>query len=158
MDSDGDSDDRRETKNERLDRNWNELLQEMRVMQTGAQLIAGFLLTLPFQAAFNDLDDAQRRLYLGLVVLAGVTTALIMAPIAVHRRLFGRGVKERLVRTAHRLVTVVLTAIGLLIVGITTLVFDVVVDRTAAYVAGGSMLLTVIALLVAVPLVVGRDG
>ncbi|WP_109510028.1 DUF6328 family protein [Nocardioides speluncae] len=149
--------DRRETKDERLDRNWNELLQEMRVMQTGAQLIAGFLLTLPFQSAFSDLDDAQRWLYLGLVILAGVTTALIMVPIAVHRRLFGRGVKERLVLTAHRLVTVVLTAIGLLIVGITTLIFDVVVDRTAAYIAGGSMLLTVLALLVVVPLAVGGD-
>lgn len=151
------SDDRRETKDERLDRNWNELLQEMRVMQTGAQLIAGFLLTLPFQSAFSDLDDAQRRLYLGLVVLAGVTTALIMAPIAVHRRLFGRGVKERLVLTAHRLVTVVLAAIGLLIAGTTTLVFDVVVDRTAALVAGGSMLLVVTSLLVAVPYVIARD-
>jgi hypothetical protein len=149
--------DRRETKDERLDRNWNELLQEMRVMQTGAQLIAGFLLTLPFQAVFSDLDDAQRRLYLGLVVLAGVTTALIMAPIAVHRRLFGRGVKERLVLTAHRLVTVVLAAIGLLIAGTTTLVFDVVVDRTAGLVAGGSMLLVVTSLLVAVPSLIARD-
>ena len=47
---------RRETADERADRNWNDLLQEFRVLQTGVQILAGFLLTLPFQAAFTDLD------------------------------------------------------------------------------------------------------
>jgi hypothetical protein len=142
---------RNETPAERLDRNWNELLQEMRVMQTGVQLIAGFLLTLPFQQAFADLDDLQRWLYLVLVALASITTALMLVPIALHRRLFGDHVKERLVQTAHRLVIVVLGAIGLLISGIVMLLFDVVVSRTAGLVSGGLGLAIAVALLAVVP-------
>ncbi|HET6268718.1 MAG TPA: DUF6328 family protein, partial [Arthrobacter sp.] len=60
---------RNETFEERLDRNWMELLQELRVLQTGVQLVAGFLLTLPFQARFETLDDYQTGLYLTNVTL-----------------------------------------------------------------------------------------
>jgi hypothetical protein len=148
--------DRNETPAERLDRNWNDLLQELRVMQTGVQLIAGFLLTLPFQQRFAGLDDFQQTLYLVLVVLASFTTALMLAPIALHRRLFGDHVKDWLVTTAHRLVIGVLGAIGLLISGIVMLIFDVVVSRTAGIVAGGLILGLVVALLVVVPAVVER--
>lgn len=143
--------DRHETPTERLDRNWNDLLQEMRVMQTGVQLIAGFLLTLPFQQAFGDLDDLQRTLYLVLVSLASITTVLMLLPIALHRRLFGDHVKERLVQTAHRLLIGVLGAIGLLISGIVMLLFDVVVNRTAGVVGGGVSLALVVALLAVLP-------
>lgn len=150
--------DRNETPAERLDRNWNDLLQEMRVMQTGVQLIAGFLLTLPFQEAFGDLDDVQRTVYLILVAVAGVTTAMMLVPIALHRRLFGDHVKGSLVRTAHGLVIVVLGAIGLLISGIVWLIFDVVVDRAAGVTAGGLTLLVVLVLLAGVPAVVEREA
>ena len=143
--------DRHETPTERLDRNWNDLLQEMRVMQTGVQLIAGFLLTLPFQQAFGDLDDWQRTLYLVLVSLASITTVLMLLPIALHRRLFGDHVKDRLVQTAHRLMIGVLGAIGLLISGIVMLLFDVVVNRTAGVVGGGVTLTLVVALLAVLP-------
>jgi hypothetical protein len=145
------SPERRETPAERLDRNWNELLQEMRVMQTGVQLIAGFLLTLPFQQAFDDLDAWQRWQYLGLVLLAGATTAVMLAPIALHRRLFGGHLKERLVATAHRLVILALGAIGLLIAGIIALIFDVVVSRTAGLVTGAAALAIVVLLLAVLP-------
>ncbi len=148
--------DRNETPAERLDRNWNELLQEMRVMQTGVQLIAGFLLTLPFQEAFDDLDAWQRWLYLSLVVLAGVTTAIMLTPIALHRRLFGAHVKERLVTTAHRLVVIALGAIALLIAGITALIFDVVVSRTAGLVTGGLALVLAMILLGVLPATIER--
>lgn len=147
---------RHETPTERLDRNWNELLQEMRVMQTGTQIIAGFLLTLPFQQTFRDLDDWQRGLYLGLVLLAGATTVLMLAPIAVHRRVFGDHVKASLVSTAHRLVILVLGAIGLLLAGIIMLIFDVVVSRTAGLVTGVAALALVGVLLVMVPVWVER--
>lgn len=149
---------RNETPAERADRNWNDLLQEMRVMQTGVQLIAGFLLTLPFQQVFADLDDWQVGLYLALVLLASATTALMLVPIAVHRRLFGDHVKERLIATAHAMVIVVLGAIGLLMAGIVALVFDVVVDRTAGLVAGGATLGLVVLLLAVVPAAVERNG
>ena len=62
-----------------------------------AQLTAGFLLTLPFQSTFQKLDTFQTTLYLALVVVAALTTAQVMAPVAIHRRLSGEHVKERLV-------------------------------------------------------------
>lgn len=143
--------DRRETETERLDRKWTDLLQELRVMQTGAQLTAGFLLTLPFQEAFQDLDDFQRRLYLTLVVLAAITTALVIAPVAVHRRIAGLHIKERLVATAHWLVAAALTTIGLLVAGMVLLIFDVVTDRTTAFIVSAAVGLVLVALLVALP-------
>ena len=147
MDEDG----RRETEDERSDRKWGDLLQEMRVMQTGTQLIAGFLLTLPFQGRFEDLDGYQRGLYLAVVLVALVTTALVISPIAVHRRLTGHHVKHRLVALADIAVRGVLAGIGLLIVGITVLVVDVVVGRAAGLLAGGTLLAIVVALLVLLP-------
>ncbi|MCA1480743.1 hypothetical protein I6F37_38100, partial [Bradyrhizobium sp. NBAIM08] len=95
------SEGRDETEAERLDRNWNDILQELRVMQTGTQLIAGFLLTLPFTMRFAELDAFEEDLYLGLVLLAGLTLALLLTPVAIHRRLFGEHVKGRLVTAAH---------------------------------------------------------
>ena len=153
------NDGRNETEEERLDRKWGDLLQELRVMQTGAQLTAGFLLTLPFQQKFAELDDFARRLYLALVVLAALTTALVLTPVAIHRRLSGEHVKERLVTTAHRLVYAVLTCLTLLVSGMVMLIFDVVVDRTYAAVASGSILVVMLLLLVVLPMtLVRREG
>ena len=142
---------RDETEDERLDRKWGDLLQELRVMQTGAQLTAGFLLTLPFQSSFAELDRFQTGIYLTLVLLAALTTALVMSPIAVHRRLSGQHVKERLVVTAHRLVLGVLTTISLLIVGMTVFIFDVVVGRPTALLFGAGVAAAVVLLVVLLP-------
>lgn len=142
---------RRETEEERLDRKWEDLLQELRVMQTGAQLLAGFLLTLPFQDKFDTLDGFQTGLYLALVLLATLTTALVMGPVAIHRRLSGRHVKERLVASAHVLVWGVLTAIALLVTGIVMFIFDMVIDLTWASVAAAAMALVLVTLLVLLP-------
>lgn len=145
---------RRETPTERLDRNWVELLQEMRVMQTGVQLIAGFLLTLPFAPRFAGLDTWQEAQYLTLVCLSALTIALLVAPIALHRRIFGNHVKHRLVATGHVMVMITLGAIALLMAGIVSFVFDVVVGRTEGVVAGGVTLVVMLVLLVGVPTVV----
>lgn len=123
---------RHETRNEKRDRNWDDLLQELRVMQTGTQIIAGFLLTLPFQQRFTELDAFAVLLYLGLVVLAAGTTCLMLVPVAMHRELFGLRVKDRLVVSGHRVVSVVLWLIGLLVMGTTALIFYVVLDGLAA--------------------------
>lgn len=142
---------RQESVEERADRKWTDILQELRVMQTGTQLIAGFLLTLPFQSRFAELDGYQRTLYLVVVVVALVTTAIVVSPIAVHRRLSGHQVKDRLVDLAEWAVRGVLTGIGLLLVGIVVLIFDVVVGRTAGIIAGAPLLALVLVLLVGVP-------
>lgn len=142
---------RDESDEERLDRKFNDLLQELRVMQTGAQLTAGFLLTLPFQERFEDLDDFQIVLYLGLVLLAALTTALVMGPVAVHRHLSGRHVKERVVAAAHKLVYGVIACIALLVCGMVLLIWDVVADRTWAAIASGGIAVVLLVLLVLLP-------
>ena len=145
------SDDRDESRDERLDRNWDELLQELRVVQTGIQLLAGFLLTLPFTQVFGGIDQAQKGLYLGLVVLAGVAVGLNLTPIMLHRRVFGDHVKDRVVQTGHVLSQVVIAAVALLIVGTSMLIFSVVVSWTAAFVAGAGLAVVLVTLLGVVP-------
>jgi hypothetical protein len=142
---------RHETPTERLDRLWADILQELRVIQTGAQLIAGFLLTLPFQQRFEDLSGQQEALYLTLVVLATLVTAVVLTPIAVHRRLAGRHVKDRLVAAARVALRVVILLLGLLLVGTTAFVFDVVVSTTAALVVAVCLAVLLLSLLVALP-------
>jgi len=144
-------DGRDETETQRADRKWNDMLQELRVIQTGAQLTAGFLLTLPFQERFEDLTTGQRYFYLGLVVLAAVITALVLAPVAVHRRVSGEHVKDRLVRTSHVIMRAVLVLMALLVTGIVTFVFDVVVDPAGALVVGGTLALLLAGLLFVLP-------
>lgn len=153
--------DRHETVTERMDRNWNELLQELRVAQTGVQILTGFLLTVPFQQRFADLDAYQRGVYLVLVVLAVAATGFIVAPVSLHRILFRRGLKRELVDSADRLAQTGLAMLALVLAGSALLLFDVVVDRAAGVIAGVSVLvgLTVVWVLVPVRLSrrAGRD-
>src|SRR3712207_2307676 len=116
-----------ESHQERLDRNWNELLQELRVTQTGVQILTGFLLTLPFQERFEVLDTYQRTLFLVLVAFAVLTTALIVAPVSLHRILFRKHLKSEVVGSGDRLARAGLVALALTIAGAAMLVFDVVV-------------------------------
>ena len=94
-------DGRNETPNERSDRNWSDILQELRVALTGTQLIGGFLLAVAFQPRFEELDRYQLVLYLVLVALAGLATIVGLAPVTLHRTLFRHQVKERIVRTGN---------------------------------------------------------
>lgn len=149
---------RQETAEERLDRLFDHLLQETRVMQTGTQLTAGFLLTLPFQSGFSDLDDFQRAVYLVLVALAGLTTVLLLTPVAVHRRLAGAHVKERVVVATHRLVLTALAIVAVLIGGIVFFTFDVVIGRGAAAAAGVTAIAVLAMLLLVLPVRLMVDG
>ena len=142
---------RDETFDEKMDRNWAELLQELRVLQTGVQILAGFLLTLPFQTRFETLDGFQLALYLTNVVLAALTTALILLPVSAHRRLFRKGLKDTLVASADRIAKVALAGVALLSVGTSALVFDVAAGRAAGLTAGAALLAILLALLVLIP-------
>lgn len=147
---------RNETREEQLDRNWAELLQELRVLQTGVQILAGFLLTLPFQERFGDLDRFQVTLYLVNVVIAALTTAFILSPVSVHRRLFRKRLKEALVSSADTITKIALAGIALLSAGTAALVFDVTAGRQAGLTAGGALLAVMVVLLVYVPLHLNR--
>lgn len=143
---------RDETPAERSDRNWTELLQELRVMQTGVQVLTGFLLTLPFQARFTELDTYQVDLYLVLVILSVLATGLLIAPVSVHRALFGKGLKHSLVTTANRVAVAALGMVALLVTGTAMLAFDVVVSRTAGIVVAGVVAAFMAVLWLLVPL------
>ncbi len=147
---------REETPEERSDRNWSELLQELRVTQTGAQILTGFLLTLPFQPAFRDLDRVQTGVYLVLVVLAALTTALVLVPVSAHRLLFQQRRKPELVRMGQRAALGGLTTLALVLALTVFLIFDVVVGRGAAVTAGGTALVVLVVAWAAAPLAYGR--
>lgn len=149
---------RNESVEEQMDRNWMELIQELRVLQTGVQILAGFLLTLPFQSRFESLDDYQVSLYLANVVLAALTTALILLPVSVHRRLFRKRLKATLVSSADRITKVALAGVALLSVGTSSLVFDVAAGRNAGLTAGAALLAVLIVLLVYVPIHLNRQA
>jgi thiosulfate reductase cytochrome b subunit len=125
-----------ESESQRLTRNLNELLQELRVTQTGVQILTGFLLTLPFSQRFEVLDEVQRVAYLVILCGSVVATGLIIAPVAFHRVLFRHGERPWLVKAANRAALAGLLSLALTTSGVVWLVFDLVTDRTLASVAG----------------------
>jgi Family of unknown function (DUF6328) len=151
---DGESD---ESESERLTRNLNELLQELRVTQTGVQILTGFLLTLPFTNRFVTLDRLQRNAYLGVLCGSVVATGLIIAPVAFHRMLFRHGERPWLVGAANLAARGGLVALALTTSGVVWLVFDLVVDRTTASVAGVVSLLFFAVLWFVVPVFAPRS-
>ena len=130
------TDGRDETEMERLDRNWTEILQELRVIQTGTQILTGFLLTLAFQQRFTDLDQFQVDVYLGLVVVAAAATILGLAPVSLHRTLFRRKAKQAIVHIANRILKLTIVVVAFTLSGTILLIFDVVVSRPAGVIAG----------------------
>jgi hypothetical protein len=144
-------DDREESESERLDRNWDELLQELRITQTGLQLLSGFLLTLPFTQIFPSLDERQKGIYLTLVVIAGIAVGVNMTPIMLHRRVFRERAKDRVVAVGHVMIQVVMGAVALMIVGMSVLIFSVVADWTAGLFAGAGLALVLGVLLGVIP-------
>lgn len=120
-------------------------------MQTGTQILTGFLLAVAFQPRFTDMDELQRDVYVVLVALAAVATILALAPVGMHRALFGHRRKPDLVRIAARIVRIDLVVIGALTIGVTTLIVDFTVNRTAGIVALVAALVLVAALWVALP-------
>ena len=150
-DPDGPDEERGESEAEREDRKYADLLQELRVIQTSAQLTAGFLLTLPFQQRFSDLTTNQERFYLVLVVLAALVTAVVLSPVATHRQLSGRRVKDRVVDAAHTFVSIALALLALMATGIVVFIFDVLVDLETALVVGGVLVALLATLLLVVP-------
>lgn len=127
---------RHETEQEKYDRNWVELLQEIRVTQMGTQIMTGFLLAAAFQDRMADLTTFQLTVYLILVVLGVVTTALGLAPVSLHRTMFRRRMKKETVALGHRILRWVLTGVVLMLAGTAVLIFDMVLGRTPALVVG----------------------
>lgn len=142
-----------ESKGERLDRELSELLQELRVLLPGVQVLLAFLLIVPFNARFAELEDGEQALYLASLILAAVATVCLVAPSAFHRILFRDRDKEWLIKASNGLA---LAGTFFLAVAISSAVFLVCEliygSRLASAVAGGLGLLFLVVWYV-VPLV-----
>lgn len=145
---------RNESVEERLDRNWNELMQELRVMQTGAQILAAFLVVLPFQTGFTSLDHAERTFYLVLLVFSALLIVLLITPVAVHRHFFGQRVKITTVHMGHVISKMVVLGVGILVAGSVWFVVQVLYGTWVGALIGAPMMLVVVFLLVILPRVI----
>ncbi|MFF8032783.1 MULTISPECIES: DUF6328 family protein [unclassified Streptomyces] len=106
---------RDETEEERADRMWQELIQEIRVAQMGVQILFGFLLTVVFTPVYATLSDTDRTIYIVTVVVGACATGALIGPVPLHRLVAGRRIKPQAVRWASRL-----TLLGLLLLLATT--------------------------------------
>ncbi len=135
-----------------ITRNLNELLQELRVLQTGVQILTGFLLTVPFTERFASLDATQERIYLGILVAAVLTTLVIVAPVCYHRLLFRQGEREWIVAAAQRCALVGLIGLATVSAAVVLLVFDIVLGTAAALTAATAVAIAFVVVWAAVPL------
>lgn len=142
---------RRETALEKTDRNWNDLLQELRVLQTGIQILTGFLLTLPFQPRFQELTPVQVLVYLCLVLMSVLITALLMATVVMHRTFFQQRIKSELVRSSDVLLRITFVLVGLILVGTLGLVYDLVLGSGAGLVAAAGLSVVLVLLWAVLP-------
>lgn len=126
-----------ESGEERSDRNLGELLQELRVAGLGVQVLFGFLLSLPFTTRFVQLTGAQRKLYIAILVLSALATALLLGPVAYHRLVFRLRQKERLVRAANAMAIAGLAVTALAVSSAVWLVVSYVLKGGSAFVIGG---------------------
>jgi hypothetical protein len=147
-----------ETPRERSGRKWNEMLQELRVAQTGVQVLTGFLLTLPFSSRFDEIEQVEKAAYLVTVCASILAAGFLIAPVAFHRVLFGKSEKEWLVEAANQSARAGLTLLAVTMCGVVFLVFSLVVGRAAAYGASGVTLAILTGLWLVVPLLGGDDG
>ena len=143
---------------QRITRNWNELLQELRVLQTGVQILTGFLLTVPFSPRFPDLAEHQQTIYLIVLVGSVITTSLIIAPVSFHRMLFRRRQRRWLVTASHICARAGLVGFAIVSALVVLLVFDVVLSLGAGVIAGIGVLVLFVSLWAGLPLANGRNN
>lgn len=134
-----------------LHRNWNELLQEMRVMQTGAQILAAFLVVLPFQAGFEQLEHPDKIFYIVLLVASSLLIILLVIPVSVHRHFFGQELKATTVHIGHIIAKIVVLGVGILVPGCVWFVVQVLEGWKAGMYVGGALMAAAVFLLVLLP-------
>jgi hypothetical protein len=116
---------RDETPAERADRNFNDILQELRVTQTGVQVLFSLLLTVPFSQRFEKVTRFQKDVYFVALLLAAATVVVLVAPVSTHRLLFRTGQKPWVVAISSRYAVVGLALLALTVSAVLLLVSDV---------------------------------
>jgi len=120
---------------ERLERELNELLQELRSLIPGAEVLFGFLLAISFTGQFGDLDNVERYVYYGTLVCTATALVLYMAPAAHHRLRFREGDKDYMLRKANREAIAGTVASSLALTGVLFLVSERVFGTAEAVIA-----------------------
>jgi hypothetical protein len=126
---------------ERLDRQWNELLQELRLAQTGTQILFAFLLAIAFQPRLQEADKFTHDVYLGTLITSAMAVGLFLAPISFHRIVFQQNLRDRMVPITHNLATAALVLLIVAIAGGVLLAADVVLSRPVAIIVVAVVLL-----------------
>lgn len=142
----------KETEKQRWQRNFADLLQELRVAQMGVQILFAFLLTLPFSNGFPRTTGFQKDVYVVALLSSAVAAAMIISPVAFHRALFRQGRKPELVRLAHRMASGGLIFMLAAMVSAVLLITDFILDRPVAFVLSGISGLWFLALWVILPI------
>jgi hypothetical protein len=135
-----------------INRNWTELVQELRATQIGVQVLIGFLLALPYTEKFDTLDHFEKAAYLAVLSIAVAASAAVLAPIAYHRILFRRGLRPWLVETANTIARAGLVLAGLSMCGVVFLAFDLVAGTAAGVAASLVAVVGYVVLWLVVPL------
>ncbi|NUO36266.1 MAG: hypothetical protein HOQ27_14550 [Dermatophilaceae bacterium] len=143
---------RDESEAQRLDRNFGEQLQELRIAQAGVQILFAFLLTIPFQQRFTTLSQVQRTIYVITLLSVAISTLVFMTPVAMHRMLFREGLKDFVVRHTDTLIGTGLFFLVVGIIGGVVLVLDVLLSHTTAFWIGGAIALLATGLWVVLPM------
>jgi hypothetical protein len=135
-----------------INRNWTELVQELRATQIGVQVLIGFLLALPFTDTFRTLDRVEKAAYLVTLSIAVAASAAVLAPIAYHRILFRRGLRPWLVETANTIARAGLVLAALSMCGVVFLAFDLAAGTAAGLAASLGAAVGYVVLWLVIPL------
>jgi hypothetical protein len=144
---------RGETEAQRLDRNYGELLQELRVAQVGVQILFASLLTVVFTERFTTISSLQRGTYVVTLLAATVATALLVGPVAFHRIVFRHNQKDDLVRVSHRMALGGLACLSVALVGVVMLILEEVLGQTPALWYSAGVAAVFVLLWLALPLI-----
>jgi hypothetical protein len=132
---------RHETPEERADRNWNELLQGLRVALPGVQVLFAFLLVVPFNQRFVEVTPFEQTVYIATLLTTALASLFLIAPSVHHRIQFRQRQKEEIVLTANVLAIIGLILLGMAMVGVILLVMSFLLGGAAAAIATGSIAL-----------------
>jgi hypothetical protein len=132
---------RDETEEERLDRNLNEMLQELRVALPGVQVLFAFLLAVPFQQGFEKITSFQRDVYFGTLICTAISAVMLISPTAYHRLTFRYQQKRQLVFYSNRFSIIGLVFLALAMTGAITLITDVLFGPIATIVVSALTIL-----------------
>ena len=144
---------RNETEAQRLDRNYGELLQELRVAQVGVQILFASLLTVVFSQRFTTISSLQRGTYVVTLLSAACSVALLVGPVAFHRIVFRHSQKDDLVRVSHRMALGGLACLAVSLVAVVLFILEEVLGKTPALWYSAGVAVVFLLLWLVIPLV-----